>query len=77
MVGQGSHTGKNMLGVQAGGENYADTQSAFWSGMLDQGAKYNPNTGVKTADAQQGLFSNLFDLGRKGYSMMTDKSYIA
>ena len=63
-----------MLGVQAGGENLADTQSAFWSSMLDQGAKYNTQTGVKTADAQQGLFSNLFDLGKQGYSMLTDNN---
>ena len=45
--------------------------------MLDQGAKYNTLTGVKTADAQQGLFSNLFNLGRRGYSMFTDDSKIA
>jgi hypothetical protein len=75
--GQGSNVGANMLGIMQGGQDYADTQSSFWSGMLDQGAKYNPNTGVKTADAKPGLFSNLFNLGRKGYSMMTDKSYIA
>ena len=72
--GQGSNVATNMLGVQAGGENLADTESAFWSSMLDQGAKYNSQTGVKTADAQQGLFSNLFNLGRRGYSMFTDDS---
>ena len=72
--GQGSNVAANMLGVQAGGENLADTESAFWSSMLDQGAKYNSQTGVKTADAQQGLFNNLFNLGRRGYSMFTDDS---
>ena len=75
--GQGSNVAANMLGIQAGGENLADTQSAFWSSMLDQGAKYNTQTGVKTADAQQGLFSNLFNLGSRGYSMFTDDSKIA
>ena len=74
MIGQGSHTGKNIQGIREGGQDYADAQANFWSNMLDQGAKYNTQTGVKTADAQQGLFSNLFDLGKQGYSMLTDNN---
>ena len=69
-IGQGSHTGKNMMGIREGGQDYADTQSAFYSGMMDQKAKYNTQGNV-TQEAQPGWLSGLMGAGKQFFSLLT------
>ena len=80
LVGQGSHTGKNMAGVSLAGTNLADTRSGFWSGMQDQAALYNKE-GQLMREEQKGWGTGLLDYGRenlpKFFSMFSDTSKIA
>ena len=70
LVGQGSHTGKNMTNVALAGHNLADTKSGFWSGMQDQAALYN-NQGQMTQAGQKGWLSQLLGGGKQFYSHLT------
>ena len=70
MIGQGSHTGKNIQGIREGGQDYADTQSAFYSGMLDQKAKYNQQ-GKVIEEAEPGWLSQLISGGKEFFSLLT------
>ena len=69
-IGRFSHTGKNMAGIREGGQDYADTQSAFYSGMLDQKAKYNQQGNV-TQEAEPGWLSQLISGGKEFFSLLT------
>ena len=75
LIGQGSHTGKNMEGLSLAGTNLADTKSGFWSGMQDQAALYNEE-GQLTREAKTGWGTGLLDYGRenlpKFFSMFSD-----
>ena len=79
LVGQGSHTGKNMTNVALAGHNLADTKSGFWSGMQDQAALYNKE-GQLMREEQKGWGTGLLDYGRenlpKFFSMFSDTSKI-
>jgi len=57
----------NMQGIRQGGQDYADTKSAFWSSMLDQKAQYNQQ-GNMIKEAQTGWGSGLFDAGKQFFS---------
>jgi hypothetical protein len=70
LVGQGSHTGKNMEGVALSGHNYADTKSGFWSGMQDQAALYN-NQGQLTREAKTGWGTGLMNAGKQFFSLLS------
>ena len=70
LIGQGSHTGKNIQGIREGGQDYADTQSAFYSGMLDQKAKYNQQGNV-IQEAEPGWLSQLISGGKEFFSLLT------
>ena len=72
-IGRFSHTGKNIQGIREGGQDYADTRSAFWSGMQDQKAKYNTQGNV-TQEAQPGWLSQLISGGQQYYSALTDNT---
>ena len=63
----------NMQGIREGGQDYADTRSAFWSGMQDQKAKYNTQGNV-TQEAQTGWLSQLLSGGKQFYSALTDNT---
>jgi len=63
----------NMQGIREGGQDYADTGAAFWSGMLDQKAKYNTQ-GNATQEAQPGWLSQLISGGKEYYSALTDNT---
>ena len=69
-IGRYAHTGKNMQGIREGGQDYADTQSSFWSGMMDQGTKYNQQ-GKVTQEAVPGWLSQLISGGKEFYSALT------
>ena len=75
LIGQGSHTGKNMEGLSLAGTNLADTKSGFWSGMQDQAALYN-SEGQLTQEGKTGWGTGLLDYGRenlpKFFSMFSD-----
>ena len=60
----------NMQGIREGGQDYADTRSAFWSGMLDQKAKYNTQGNV-TQEAQPGWLSQLIGGGKQFFSLLS------
>ena len=79
LIGQGSHTGKNMEGVALAGTNLADTKSGFWSGMQDQAALYNKE-GQLMREGKTGWGTGLLDYGRenlpKFFSMFSDTSKI-
>jgi len=63
----------NMQGIRQGGQDYADTKSAFWSNMLDQSALYN-NSGQLMREGKKGYGSSIFDaikgsdIGKKFFS---------
>ena len=63
----------NMQGIREGGQDYADTRSAFWSGMQDQKAKYNTQGNV-IQEAQPGWLSQLLSGGKQFYSALTDNT---
>ena len=69
-IGRFAHTGKNMQGIREGGQDYADTRSAFWSGMQDQKAKYNQQGNV-TQEAEPGWLSQLISGGKQFFSLLT------
>jgi hypothetical protein len=69
-IGRFSHTGKNMQGIREGGQDYADTQSGFWSGMMDQKAKYNQQGNV-TQEAEPGWLSQLIGGGKQFFSLLS------
>ena len=58
-----------MQGIREGGQDYADTQSAFWSGMMDQKAKYNQQGNV-TQEAEPGWLSQLISGGKQFFSLV-------
>ncbi len=60
----------NMQGIREGGQDYADTQSAFYSGMLDQKAKYNTQGNV-TQEAEPGWLSQLISGGKQFFSLLS------
>ena len=62
--------GANMQGIREGGQDYADTQSAFYSGMMDQKAKYNQQGNV-TQEAEPGWLSQLISGGKEFFSLLT------
>ena len=69
-IGRFAHTGKNMQGIREGGQDYADTRSAFYSGMMDQKAKYNQQGNV-TQEAEPGWLSQLISGGKEFFSLLT------
>ena len=69
-IGRFAHTGKNIQGMRESSADYADTQSAFWSNMLDQKAKYNQQGNV-TQEAVPGWLSQLISGGKEFYSHLT------
>ena len=59
----------NMQGIREGGQDYADTQSAFYSSMLDQKAKYNQQ-GKVIEEAEPGWLSQLIGGGKQFFSLV-------
>ena len=62
LIGQGSNFGGGSGAVSTAGNNYSDTRSNYYSGMMGQGKKYNSDgkTIQDKEDSIFGKFSSLF-----------------